>query len=76
MSKLSSAENEPRLRELAALCRLAFASYGAQALWSLREMEEPTPGYALLVARQLRLNGDLSARSLAERIEELADADL
>jgi len=75
MSELST-EVELRRRELAAVYREAFASYGAQALWNLRETDEPTPEQAVLVAHQLRINGDLRARRLAERIEKAARADL
>ena len=76
MSKLSSTEAKLRLREVIDLYRLAFDLYGAQALWNLRHSDDPTLEQALLVARQLRVNGDLPARRLAEQIEKAARADL
>jgi hypothetical protein len=74
MSK--SSEAETRDREVAALYHAAFAAYGAQALWNLREADDPTTEQALLVAHQLRVNGDMKARRLAEQIEQAARADL
>ena len=52
------------------LYRQAFAEYGAHALWNLRALEAPTYDDALVVARALRIEGDLVARRLAERIEQ------
>ena len=57
-----------------ALYRLAFAEYGAHALWNLRLLEAPTTEDALVVARALRTEGDLVARRLAERIEQACHA--
>jgi hypothetical protein len=51
------------------LYRQAFAQYRAHALWFMRPLEHPTPEDALTVARALRVEGDLPARVLAERIE-------
>jgi len=62
--------------ELTALYRRAFADYGAQALWNLRAFETPTPEDALVVARALRVEGDMSARFLAEEIERVCRAAL
>lgn len=59
-----------------ALYRRAFAEFGGRALWNLRELDKPTPRDALVVARQLRIEGNLSARALAERLERIAGADL
>ncbi len=51
------------------LYRRAFEEYGAMALWNARQLDAPTPGHALVIARALRREGNLSARFLAERIE-------
>ncbi|HTW81403.1 MAG TPA: hypothetical protein VME23_17785 [Terracidiphilus sp.] len=56
------------------LYRLAFAEYRAHALWFMRPLEHPTPEDALTVARALRVEGDLPARGLAERIERACHA--
>lgn len=53
------------------LYRRAFAEYQAVALWNLKEREDPTADSALVVARALRKEGDISARRLAAQIEEL-----
>jgi len=58
----------------AALYRRAFAEYGTLALWNVRSFEAPTPGDALAVARALRTEGTLQARSLAEQIEQACRA--
>jgi hypothetical protein len=42
----------------------------------MRELDEPTPHDALAAARQLRVEGDLKARKLAELIERSARAYL
>jgi hypothetical protein len=57
-----------------ALYRRAFEEYRAQALWSTRMFERPTPEDALIVARALRYEGDLAARRLAEQIEQACRA--
>jgi hypothetical protein len=56
------------------LYKQAFAEYRAQALWNFRFFETPSPADALIVARALRIEGDLVARRLAERIEEACHA--
>jgi hypothetical protein len=56
------------------LYRQAFAEYGSHALWNLRSIEAPTHEDALVVARALRIEGDLPARRLAERIEQACHA--
>jgi hypothetical protein len=58
------------------LYRRAFADYGAQALWHMRAFPTPTPEDALVVARALRINGDMKARFLAEQIERSCRAVL
>lgn len=57
------------------LYRRAFADYRAQALWNVKELDDPTPAQALAITRQLRTEGDMNARHLAERIEAAARAD-
>jgi hypothetical protein len=54
---------------IAALYRRAFEEYGAAALWNRRRLDAPTPADALVIARALRVEGDLGARRLAEEIE-------
>ncbi|MEJ0027940.1 MAG: hypothetical protein WDN01_18090 [Rhizomicrobium sp.] len=52
----------------------AFRLYRGLCLWNLRELADPTPGAALSAARQLRYEGDMAARWLAERIERAIHA--
>ena len=66
---------EERLREIRALYRQAFAEHGVRALWYLREVELPTVEQALRITRSLRIEGNMDARRLAERIERLGRAD-
>jgi hypothetical protein len=56
------------------LYRRAFAEFGAQALWSKRVLEKPQPEDALVIARALRIEGNLEARRLAEQIEQACRA--
>ena len=56
------------------LYRRAFAEFGVRALWNKRLLEEPTPEDALVVARALRIEGNLDARRLAEEIEQACRA--
>jgi hypothetical protein len=62
--------SSPRLT----LYRRAFAEYGARALWNMRPVENPDDDDALVVARALRLEGDMQARFLAEQIEQACRA--
>ena len=55
--------------EFISLYRQAFADYRARALWNLRLLDSPAPEDALVVARALRVEGDMRARALAEEIE-------
>jgi hypothetical protein len=52
-----------------ALYHRAFSDYRLRALWNVRALEHPSPEEALTIARNLRVEGDLSARRLAEQIE-------
>ena len=58
----------------ATLYRRAFAEFGTLALWNLRRLETPTPEDALVVARALRIEGNLAARRLAEEMERACHA--
>jgi hypothetical protein len=42
-----------------ALCRRAFADYGAQALWNMRPIENPAPADVLAITKALRTHGDM-----------------
>jgi hypothetical protein len=57
-----------------ALYREAFRRYKGMCLWNMRELSEPSAGVALATARQLRYEGDMEARRLAERIERAVHA--
>jgi len=70
--RMSTGRTEPD--DLAALYRRAFAEYGVRALWNKRQAGAPTPEDALVVARALRIEGNLKARELAEQIERLCRA--
>ena len=50
--------------------RRAFQDFGAMALWNKRLLDSPEPEDALVVARALRIEGNLEARRLAEQIEQ------
>ena len=64
----------PASSDYVSLYRRAFEKYGVWALWNKRLLDEPTPEDALVVARALRIEGDLAARQLAERIEQACRA--
>jgi len=60
----------PVPEDFATLYRRAFAEYGTHALWNKKMLDNPTPDDALVVARALRIEGDRTARRLAEHIEQ------
>ncbi len=62
--------------EIARLYHQAFRDFGALALWNLREIDRPTPEEALAITRQLRTEGNMASRRLAETIERACRADL
>ncbi len=64
-------DKQEQLKEIERLYRQAFAEYGAIALWSSRPVPRPTPGDAMAITWSLRVEGDMKARRLAERIEQL-----
>jgi len=69
-----STASKPTQEDLVSLYRRAFAEYGASALWSSHAVSDPTPEDALAITHSLRVEGDLSARRLAELIEEVCRA--
>ncbi len=69
-----AAEAVAETPQLVTLYRQAFELYRSRALWNLRVIEDPTPGDALVVARALRIEGNLAARALAEQIEQACRA--
>ena len=62
--------------KLAELYVHAFSQFGARALWNMKKLDDPTRADVLATARQLRREGDLLARRLAERMEKALNADL
>ena len=62
--------------DYASLYREAFEKFGVWALWSSRQLPNPTPLEALAITRSLRVEGNLEARRLAERIEKACRAAL
>lgn len=71
------APKQPATPAVIGLYRRAFAEFGARALWNIREVEtEPTLEEVLAITRQLRVEGDMNARRLAEQIETAARAHL
>lgn len=75
-TRLIPSDNDGDDSALAVLYRRAFAEYRAQALWNLKQFDDPTVEQALSVARHLRVEGDMRARLLAEQIEKAARARL
>ena len=69
-------ETSPGPEDFVSLYRRAFADYGTQALWNKRLLERPSAEDALVIARALRIEGDLEARRLAEQIENACRAAL
>jgi hypothetical protein len=53
----------------AALYRRAFELFGTRALWNRKPVPDPTPEDALAITHSLRVEGNLEAPRLAERIE-------
>jgi len=66
----------PAPEALVRLYRRAFAEFGTRALWSSRPAKRPTVAAALSITESLRVEGNLDARRLAERIEEACRAAL
>src|SRR5688572_8307247 len=74
LAKTGSQKEAPS--EVVDLYRRAFAEFRSRALWNIREFEDPTVAQVLAITRQLRTEGDMKARRLAEQIEEAARAHL
>ena len=66
---------EERALAIERLYKEAFARFGGMALWNRKPVPSPDATHALIVARQLRLEGNMAARRLAEKIEALCRAD-
>jgi hypothetical protein len=66
----------PPGEEIAELYRRAFVQFGAPALWNIKQVDNPTVEQILAITRQLRIEGDMDARRIAERIEQAARADI
>jgi hypothetical protein len=62
--------------EMTDLYRRAFAQFGTRALWNIKQVDNPTVEQILAITRQLRTEGDMNARQLAEQIERAARANL
>lgn len=75
-NEIDAMETEPasRAEDFVSLYRRAFQEYGVSALWSSRPVPNPTCADALAITRSLRVEGDLNARRLAERIEKACRA--
>ena len=67
-------DTPPEPEDFTTLYRHAFAAYGAQALWNMRPIEEPTPADALAITKALRVHGGMEGRRLAEQIEKVCRA--
>ena len=67
-------EDEER-GELRDLYARAFVAFGTRALWNMRQLDDPTRDDILAMARQLRIEGNLAARRLAEQLERMSLAD-
>jgi hypothetical protein len=67
-------ESQKQPPDFASLYRRAFTKFGTRALWNKRQLAAPTPDDALAIARALRIEGDRSARQLAEDIERACRA--
>jgi hypothetical protein len=62
--------------EIARLYHQAFRDFGTQALWSRRPSTRPTIAQALVIAENLRREGNLQSRALAGEIEQACRAAL
>jgi hypothetical protein len=66
----------PAPEAVARLYQQAFRDFGAQALWSRRPSAAPTIAQALVIAENLRREGNLRSRTLAFEIEQACRAAL
>jgi hypothetical protein len=67
---------DARPDDYTSLYRQAFKEHGTRALWSTRQLDDPTPDDALAIARVLRIEGNRDARALAEQIEQVCRASV
>lgn len=65
---------EPADPEWLVLYREAYARFRLSALWNSRQLDQPTPDHARVVARQLRAKGDMRAWRHAARMKAACDA--
>jgi len=73
MKNKNTLQENPELGEdesLTALYNRAFKEYGTHALWNVKQLDDPSPHILRRTAHRLRVEGDLDARRLAERIEK------
>jgi hypothetical protein len=75
-NRAESGWQKPTREQIVGLYRRAFAEFGSRALWNIKQYDDPTPEQMLAITRQLRTEGDMSARRLAEQIEQAARAHL
>ncbi len=67
---------KPAPEEIVTLYRRAFAEFGAQCLWNRQPSAAPTITQALVIAENLRREGNMRSRPLAGQIEEACRAAL
>ena len=72
---MAASESTP-VPDFVFLYRRAFREFGAAVLWSSSPVPDPTPADALAITHSLRVEGNLSARLLAEQIEQACRAAL
>jgi hypothetical protein len=72
----ATASEPPTTDDVVGLYRRAFAEFGSRALWNIKEFDKPTIPQMLAMTRQLRTEGNMNARRLAEQIEKAARAHL
>jgi hypothetical protein len=72
----SKPKASPNQDDVAELYRRAFTEFGTRALWNIKRLDNPTVAQILAITRQLRTEGDMNARRLAEQIERAARANL
>jgi hypothetical protein len=69
-------DGRPAPPEVAALYAEAFARYGVAVLWSRKPSQSPSIAMALVIAENLRREGDMACRAFAHRIEQACRAAL
>ena len=71
-----AAHDHPATDDVVGLYRHAFEAFGSRALWNIQAFDQPTHSQVLAITSQLRTEGDMSARRLAEQIEKAVRAHL